>query len=57
MAVVFGSDEWSLNDIQVSSHHRYWCMTTVKGKVTPILNCNLHSLQLAVVLKYSKWQP
>lgn len=28
MVVIFGSDERSLNDVQVSSRHCHWRMTT-----------------------------
>lgn len=29
MAVVFGSDEWGLNDVQVSSCHCHWGISAV----------------------------
>lgn len=32
MAIVFGSDERSLNDVQISSCHCHWGVSTVRGK-------------------------
>lgn len=33
MAVIFGSDKWRLNDVQVSSCHCHWGMSTVRRRV------------------------
>lgn len=32
MVVIFGSDEWGLNDVQVSSCHCHWGMSTVRER-------------------------
>lgn len=33
MVLVFGSDEWGLNDVQVRSRHCYWGISTGREKI------------------------
>lgn len=32
MTIVFGSDEWCLNDVQISSCHRDWSISAEREK-------------------------
>lgn len=44
MAFVFGSDEWGLNDVQVSSCHCHWSVSTERQNIGEVIDIKINRI-------------